>query len=90
MEKLKVLEQTSDGFEIAEADLRLRGPGDVLGTQQSGLTDLRFTDFLADTVLLREARAMADKVIAEDPTLQGKHRALRQLIHDGPSIPRST
>jgi ATP-dependent DNA helicase RecG len=83
MEKLKVLEQTSDGFEIAEADLRLRGPGDVLGTQQSGLADLRFTDFLADTVLLREARAMADKVIAEDPALEGAHRALRQLIQDG-------
>jgi ATP-dependent DNA helicase RecG len=89
MEKLKVLEQSSDGFEIAEADLRLRGPGDVLGTQQSGLADLRFTDFLADTTLLREARAMADKVIAEDPVLEGEHRALRQLIQDGPLIPRS-
>jgi ATP-dependent DNA helicase RecG len=89
MEKLKVLEQTSDGFEIAEADLRLRGPGDVLGTQQSGLADLRFTDFLADTTLLREARAMADKVIAEDPVLEGAHRALRPLIQEGPSIPRS-
>jgi ATP-dependent DNA helicase RecG len=89
MEKLKVLEQTSDGFEIAEADLRLRGPGDVLGTQQSGLADLRFTDFLADTALLREARAMADKVIAEDPTLENAHRELRSLIQDSPSIPRS-
>jgi ATP-dependent DNA helicase RecG len=89
MEKLKVLEQTSDGFEIAEADLRLRGPGDVLGTQQSGLADLRFTDFLADTALLREARAMADKVIAEDPALEGLHPELRRLIQDGPPIPRS-
>jgi ATP-dependent DNA helicase RecG len=89
MEKLKVLEQTADGFEISEADLRLRGPGDVLGTQQSGLADLRFTDFLADTTLLREARAMADKVIAEDPSLEGAHRALRRLIQEGPSIPRS-
>jgi len=81
MEKLKVLEQVFDGFEIAEADLRLRGPGDVLGTQQSGLADLRFTDFLADTALLREARAMADKVITEDPELDGVHSALRPLIH---------
>jgi ATP-dependent DNA helicase RecG len=89
MEKLKVLEQTSDGFEIAEADLRMRGPGDVLGTQQSGLGDLRFADFLADTTLLREARALADRVIAEDPTLEGVHRALRQLIQDGPMMPRS-
>jgi ATP-dependent DNA helicase RecG len=89
MEKLKVLEQSSDGFEIAEADLRLRGPGDVLGTQQSGLADLRFTDFLADTALLREARAMADKVVAEDPDLTGTLRALRPLIQDGLPIPRS-
>jgi ATP-dependent DNA helicase RecG len=89
MEKLKVLEQSSDGFEIAEADLRLRGPGDVLGTQQSGLADLRFTDFLADTALLREARAMADKVIAEDPDLTGKHGTLRPLLQETSVIPRS-
>lgn len=82
LEKLKVLEQTADGFEIAEADLRLRGPGDVLGTVQSGLSDLRFADFLADTALLREARAMADKMLSEDPHLDGIHRNLRSLIHD--------
>ena len=85
MEKLKVLEQSADGFEIAEADLRLRGPGDVLGTIQSGLSDLRFVDFLADTALLREARTIADRVLAEDPRLDGVHRALQPLIqpHDG-------
>ncbi|MEI6675694.1 MAG: ATP-dependent DNA helicase RecG [Verrucomicrobiota bacterium] len=80
LEKLKILEQTSDGFEIAEADLRLRGPGDVLGTAQSGLADLRFTDFLADAALLREARALADAVIADDPDLTGPQRSLRPLI----------
>jgi len=82
MEKLKVLEDTADGFEIAEADLRLRGPGDVLGTLQSGLSDLRFTDFLADTGLLREARALADRILAEDPHLDGPHQALHLLIHE--------
>ena len=80
MEKLKVLEQTSDGFEIAEADLRLRGPGDVLGTVQSGLSNLRFTDFLADTALLRAARELAESVLAEDPQLEGIHRGLRSII----------
>lgn len=80
MEKLKVLEQTSDGFEIAEADLRLRGPGDVLGTVQSGLSNLRFTDFLADTALLRAARELAESVLAEDPQLEGIHRVLRSII----------
>ncbi len=82
MEKLAVMEKTSDGFVIAEEDLRLRGPGDVLGTMQSGLGDLRFADFLADTALLREARALADTVIAEDPGLGGKHAALSALIHE--------
>ncbi len=82
LEKLKVLEQSADGFEIAEADLRLRGPGDVLGTLQSGLSELRFADFLADTALLREARDLADRVLAEDPQLDGPHRALRPAIHE--------
>jgi ATP-dependent DNA helicase RecG len=87
MDKLRVLEQSSDGFEIAEADLRLRGPGDVLGTMQSGLSDLRFADFLADTALLREARAIADRVIAEDPFLEGAHRGLRALLHEDSGLP---
>ncbi len=82
LEKLRVLEQSADGFEIAEADLRLRGPGDVLGTAQSGLADLRFTDFLADTALLREAREIADRILAEDPRLEGVHRKLAGLIQE--------
>lgn len=82
LEKLKVLEQSADGFVIAEADLRLRGPGDVLGTTQSGLSDLRFVDFLADTALLREAREIADRVLAEDPHLDESHRALRTLLQE--------
>ena len=87
MEKLAVMEKTSDGFLIAEEDLRLRGPGDVLGTMQSGLGDLRFPDFLADTALLREARALADQTIAEDPNLNGLHKALLALIHEPPADP---
>ena len=82
MEKLQVLADTSDGFKIAEADLRLRGPGDVLGTAQSGLADLKFIDFLADVELIREARALAEKVLADDPLLE-KSPALLKLIHDG-------
>jgi ATP-dependent DNA helicase RecG len=85
MEKLAVMEKTSDGFVIAEEDLRIRGPGDVLGTMQSGLGDLRFPDFLADTALLREARALADLVIKEDPRLATRHASLQEIIHDAPS-----
>ncbi len=82
VERLKVLERSADGFEIAEEDLRLRGPGDVLGTMQSGLSGFRFTAFLTDTELLREARALADKVLSEDPGLNGRHRGLRDLLRD--------
>jgi len=80
LEKLKVLEKSTDGFEIAEADLRLRGPGNVLGTLQSGLSDLRFSDFLTDISLLREARTLADQALAADPHLDGIHHAMRDLI----------
>jgi len=82
MEKLKVLESTTDGFEIAEADLRIRGPGNVLGTTQSGLSNLRFTEFLADTSLLRAARSLAEAVLAEDPELDGIHQSLQSVIRD--------
>lgn len=82
LEKLAVLEKTNDGFEIAEADLELRGPGDVLGTAQSGLTDLRFADFITDTQLIREARALADQVLKQDPELSQQHQNLRALISE--------
>lgn len=90
LEKLQILVDSSDGFEIAEADLRLRGPGNVLGTVQSGLSNLRFSDYLSDTGLLREARQMADDVLAEDPKLDGIHQNLRGMIQtseDGLHLP---
>lgn len=84
MEKLKELESSVDGFVIAEADLRMRGPGAVLGTQQSGLGDLRFADYLGDFALLREARAAVEQVLDEDPELNGRHSGLASwLKHEG-------
>lgn len=85
MEKLEVMVATLDGFKIAEEDLRLRGPGEVLGTAQSGIGDLRFVDYLADTALLREARSLAEEILAEDPELEG-HPNLRALIADGEDL----
>ena len=82
IEKLNVLEKTADGFEIAEADLRLRCSGDILGTAQSGLTDLRFADFITDTELIRQARSLADKVFQEDTDLNGRHADLRPYISE--------
>ena len=58
-ERLKILEETRDGFLIAEEDLKQRGPGEVLGTQQSGLPDLKFVEFLGDTKLVEESRKIA-------------------------------
>jgi ATP-dependent DNA helicase RecG len=59
--RLKILEQTNDGFKIAEADLKLRGPGELLGQQQSGAMNLRFGDLVEDLPLIRQARELAAK-----------------------------
>ena len=87
VDKLRILERSADGFEIAEEDLRLRGPGDVLGTMQSGVSGFRFTSFLTDTSMLREARALADRVLAEDPLLESRHSRLRGLLRDESAAP---
>jgi ATP-dependent DNA helicase RecG len=80
--KLSVLEKTNDGFEIAEADLRFRGPGDLLGTAQSGLPPLRVADLLQDADLLEEARGIARAILDRDPSLQtaANQRFLRIVI----------
>lgn len=81
MEKLRVMEETSNGFEIAEADLRIRGPGDILGTQQSGLPPLRLGDILRDGALMRQARGAAFVVFERDPQLElPEHRHLKKLL----------
>jgi ATP-dependent DNA helicase RecG len=81
LEKLAVLEETLDGFEIAEADLSLRGPGDLLGTAQTGLPPLKLGDLFRDAELMKESAALAASVFAEDPELQKPvHRALRAFL----------
>ena len=66
IEKLQVLVETRDGFKISEADLKMRGPGDVLGTEQSGLAEMRFIEYLADVELIREARKIASDLMARE------------------------
>ncbi|MCO8123003.1 ATP-dependent DNA helicase RecG [Stieleria sp. TO1_6] len=68
-ERLKVFETTADGFELAEADFRLRGPGDVLGARQSGLPPLRIANVIDDLEILQVARQIAQQTIDEDPEL---------------------
>jgi len=81
-ERLKVLRETDDGFEIAEQDLRLRGAGDVLGTRQSGLPEFRLVDLDAHAELLAIARDDARLIIERDPELKSaRGNALRTLLY---------
>ncbi len=81
LEKLRILEKTSDGFEIAEADLRLRGPGDMLGTAQSGLAPLKIGNLLTDQELMTLARNAAFLIFDRDPKLEmPDHSRYRPLI----------
>lgn len=79
--KLAVLEKTSDGFEVAEADWELRGPGDLLGTAQSGLPALKIGSLKRDAELMRRARAAAMSIFAVDPKLESaQNQRFQQLI----------
>ncbi len=67
--RLKTMVETSDGFKIAEVDLKLRGPGNIMGTQQSGVLNLRIADIVKDTAILHKARNTAIEILQEDPNL---------------------
>lgn len=67
--RLKTMKETTDGFRIAEADLKLRGPGDFLGTRQSGLPEFRFADIIGDRFLLERAKSYAIDLVNRDPGL---------------------
>ncbi len=68
--RLETMVRTNDGFEIAEVDLKLRGPGDLMGTQQSGVLNLKIADIVKDNDILKTARWHALKVLGEDPALE--------------------
>lgn len=68
-ERLKTMVRTSNGFEIAEVDLKLRGPGDMMGTQQSGMLELKIADLIKDNAILLYARKLAQEVLINDPEL---------------------
>ncbi len=78
-QRLEVLVRSGDGFEIAEMDLRLRGPGQVLGTRQSGLPDLALASLSDDGDVLEEARSTARWLLEQDPALE-RHQGLRQAL----------
>ncbi|MGE5047222.1 MAG: ATP-dependent DNA helicase RecG [Deltaproteobacteria bacterium] len=79
--RLKVMEETTDGFRIAEEDLELRGPGEFLGTRQSGLPDFAVAELARDQNILKEAREEAFALVQQDPELLGKDNApLKDLL----------
>ena len=67
--RLNTMVKTNNGFEIAETDLQLRGPGSIEGTQQSGVLDLKIANLLTDQELLTEVRAFVQKILEKDPQL---------------------
>jgi len=79
--RLRAMEKTTDGFQIAEEDLTLRGPGEFFGIRQSGLPDFRVAHVIRDAPILIEARKEAFRLIQEDPELvHPSHRGLKDLI----------
>ena len=76
--RLETMTATNDGFEIAEVDLKLRGPGDIMGTQQSGVLNLKIADIVKDNEILKLARHHAMRILKEDPSLSlEKNKVLR-------------
>jgi ATP-dependent DNA helicase RecG len=79
--RLRIMEQTNDGFRIAEADLEIRGPGEFMGTRQSGLPDFRVANILRDGRLLNDARTEAFQLAEKDPRLERpENAALREVL----------
>jgi ATP-dependent DNA helicase RecG len=80
--RMRVMCETSDGFKIAEEDLRLRGPGEIFGHRQSGLPGFRFGDLRRDAPLLAAAREAANRVIEADPELTSDELAGARRVLD--------
>ena len=82
-ERMETMVNYLDGFKIAEEDLRLRGIGELFGTRQSGISDLRMANLATDQDWLMKARAEAQTVLENDPHLRKpEHQALRQIVLD--------
>ena len=79
--RLNTMVETSDGFKIAEVDLKLRGPGNLMGTQQSGVLNLRIADIVKDANLLKMARATAINLLTEDPVLANPENGCIKLAY---------
>jgi ATP-dependent DNA helicase RecG len=80
LKRLETMVSTNDGFEIAEVDLQLRGPGDIMGTQQSGLLNLKIADLSKDSQLVILARDEARNILAEDEQLSLPQHSMVRIV----------
>ncbi len=81
--RIRTMTETNDGFKIAETDLKLRGPGNIMGTQQSGIIKLKIADFVKDTHLMLTARKEAALLLQNDPQLgHPAHSMVRKVLKD--------
>ena len=80
LKRLEIMTKTNDGFIISQEDLKIRGPGEFLGTRQSGLPDLKLADLIKDTEVLEQARKKAIKILKEDPNLTN-YPKLRNMVN---------
>ncbi|MEL6865038.1 MAG: ATP-dependent DNA helicase RecG, partial [Bacteroidota bacterium] len=80
-ERINTMVRTNNGFDIAEADLRLRGPGNIEGTQQSGLLNFRIADLARDGRILQAAREIAARILDDDPQLERpEHQGIQYYL----------
>ena len=80
--KIETMVRTTDGFEIAEQDLKMRGPGDIMGTQQSGVLDFKLADLAKDGQLVQLAKIDVDEILKKDPDLTLKENQTIRLEFD--------
>ena len=81
-ERLKTMVETNDGFKIAEVDLKLRGPGNIMGTQQSGMLNFKIANLTTDNVILSKARNSVIKILKEDPNLEKQEHLPIRITYD--------
>jgi RecG-like helicase len=74
--RLTTMISTNDGFQIAEADMKLRGPGDIMGTRQSGIPKFLFIDLINDSEIIEHSKKTAELIIEQDPQLRLPHHSV--------------
>jgi len=81
--RMETMVRTNDGFELSEVDLKLRGPGDIMGKQQSGILNLQIADLVKDQDILQYARHYAIEVLKNDPNLDNpEYTITKKVLHD--------